>query len=132
MDYGFIHEGTTYTPNGTQVPAEENAKRNAEIERAELERWQAGPDRFVGYYTFGEGITGRDLRLTHSPAYFAKDCVIRTWPGTVIARITSAKVYAHNFGGRFVAIRVIGTNGAEYYGRASYDWGNVITLRRVK
>jgi hypothetical protein len=131
MDYGFTHEGMTVTPNGTAVPAEENGKRNQEIERAELKQWQAGPDRVVAYYHFGEGITGQDLTVTHSRQYFGKDCTVTTWPGTVIGRIVSAKVYRHNFGGRFVAIRVIGTNGVEYCGRASYDWGNVIRLRRV-
>jgi hypothetical protein len=31
-----------------------------------------------------------------------------------------------------VSLHVVGTNGATYYGRASWDWGTCITLRKVK
>jgi len=132
MDYGFAHHGTIYTPNGSTVDPAENDARNAAIESAELDHWAMRPDTMTAYYTFGKGITAQDLMVTHSPRYFNHDCIVTTWTGRKLGQIVSAKVYRHNFGGRFVSLRVFGTNGAEYYGRASYDWGSVIRLRRVK
>jgi hypothetical protein len=56
---------------------------------------------------------------------------VSTWLGTRIGTVTHAQVYRHNFGCRMVSLRVTGTNGAEYYGRASYDHGQCVNLRRV-
>lgn len=72
----------------------------------------------------------RTWRATYRPRLTG--ATVTTWRGTVLGTITAAHVYSHNFGGRFVSLRVKGTNGAEYYGRASWDWGNVIRLRRAK
>lgn len=133
MDYGFAHNATVFTPNGTTgVPVGSNDARNAAISADALKGWADCPERFTGYYSFGEGISGRDLEYAHGPSYFGKDCKVTLWTGETIGRITWALVYRHNFGGRFVAIRMTGTNGAEYVGRASFDNGNVINLRRVK
>lgn len=57
---------------------------------------------------------------------------VTTWSGSLLGYIVDAKVYAHNFGGRMVSLTVQGTNGARYYGRASYDRGTVVRLRRMK
>jgi hypothetical protein len=61
---------------------------------------------------------------------YAHVATVTTWRGVTLGTITSARVYPHNFGSRMLAITVRGTNGAEYYGRASYDWGQCVTLRR--
>jgi hypothetical protein len=114
MDYGVAHDGTVYTPNGTTgLDSAGNDDRNAAIEAAELARWATAPAEQVAYYRFA-------------------DDTVTTWRGVVIGRIVSANVYRHNFGGRFVSVRVMGTNGAEYHGRASWDNGTVIRLRRVR
>ena len=131
-DYAFVHQGKAYTPNGTDLAADTATDHNAQLERAELERWQAQPDRTVAYYHFGEGITGRELEITRESRYFANDCYVTTWPGTRIGTIIAARVYRHNFGGRFVSLRVRGSNGANYYGRTSWDWGQCVVLRKVK
>lgn len=134
MDYGFTHDGTVYTPNGTTVAAEENGARNAAIEAAEVRTWAECPDAFMAYYEFPNHPTGtyrgEKSRLPFYPSNTGAH--VSTWLGTRIGRITSAKVTRHNFGGRMVSIRVVGTNGATYHGRASWDNGQVIRLRRVK
>lgn len=53
------------------------------------------------------------------------------WPGSVLGKIITATVYRHNFGGRFITIRARMFNGVEYVGRASYDNGNCINLRKA-
>jgi hypothetical protein len=118
-DYGFVHEGKVYTPHHTAglTPAV-NADRNAAIERDELERWQSQPADVLAYYDLGEHGTTRGR--------------VSTWLGTTIGTILTSRIYRHNFGGRFVAIRVQGTNGAEYHGRASYDWAQCIMLRKCR
>lgn len=128
-DYGFAHEGRIYTPNGTpDVPVAENDARNAAIEAAELAYWRTAPARMVAYYKFADDC--RASSLAFHTARTLSDCTVATWRGVKLGTITRAKVYRHNFGGRMVSIRVMGTNGHEYHGRASYDWGTVITLRR--
>lgn len=137
-DYGFIHEGKVFTPNGTaDVVPSDNDERNKAIERAELEAWQARPERFVAYYHFPtDSHTTRSQGVWRGePTGFTPrldGAHVTTWLGTRLGTITSARVYRHNFGGRFVSMRVKGSNGAEYHGRASWDWGTVIRLRRVK
>ena len=114
MDYGFTHDDTVYTPNRTVgiAPAESTA-RNTAIEAAELTTWAGRPDRVLAYYDGEKGI-------------------VTTWPGTVLGTIVTSRIYRHNFGGRFISLAVRGTNGARYSGRASYDWGQCVRLRRVK
>lgn len=113
MDYGFVHNGKVYTPNGTVVSRADNAARNRAIEEAELADWRMRPRSQLAYYDL------REQSLT-------------TWQGIVIGAITRFRVYRHNRGGRFVSLRARGTNGAEYYGCASYDNGSCIRLRRVQ
>jgi hypothetical protein len=110
-DYAFDHDGKAYTPNQTKVT--DTKAHNAAIERAELEVWDNGPEGFIAYYD--------DKRRT-----------ISTWLGTEIGEITDFRVYRHNFGGRMVSLRVDGSNSLKYYGRASFDSGNVVKLRAVK
>ena len=137
MDYGFVHAGKVFTPDGTQVSPKDNDERNRAIEAAALAQWQQQPDSFVAYYDFpterrNRAIDGsRPYRDSFYPT-IGRDANVKTWLGTRIGDITEARVYSHNFGSRFVAIRVRGTNGAEYYGRASWDNGEVIHLRRAK
>lgn len=130
-DYGFVHDGRVFTPNATPgLDASTVAERNQAIEAEELARWQTGPDRQVAYFTFPAETGGGQYRPSFRPQL--ADAYVTTWPGTRIGTIVDARVYRHNFGGRFIVIRVRGTNGAEYYGRASYDWGHVIMLRKVR
>lgn len=151
MDYGLEHGGRVFTPNQTQgISPEANADRNRAIEAEELKRWQDRPERFVAYYDF----PAEHLPLFGRPRLYRENfapclhtfvnkakpedtgydhvATITTCLGTTIGVITAARVYRHNFGGRMVALRMKGTNGVEYYGRASWDGGSVITLRRVK
>lgn len=130
-DYGFVHEGRVYTPNATSgLDASTNEERNQAIEAAELARWEAQPDRQVAYFRFPAETGGGLYRPAFRPQL--ADAHVTTWPGTRIGTIVNARVYRHNFGGRFIAIRVRGTNGAEYVGRASYDNGTVVHLRKVR
>lgn len=152
MDYGFAHAGTVYTPNQTLgITPEQNTARNAELERAELARWAGQPDRQWAYFSFpAEGLPlfgkARPYRREFRPCLhtvvniapgeagngYAHEAIVMTWPGTVIGTITSARVYPHNFGSRMMAITVRGTNGAIYHGRASWDHGQCVNLRKGK
>jgi hypothetical protein len=133
MNYIVEFEGQQLTPAGT-VTVPDAAAHNRELAAAELAQWQTQPDRQCAYYHFGEGITGRELEVRRGPAYFGADCTVSLWNGETIGRIISARVYRHNFtyGGRMVSLRVIGSNGATYYGRASYDNGDVVVLRKAR
>ena len=153
-DYAFVHEGKAYTPNGTDLAVDAAADHNAQLERAELARWAEAPDRMLAYYHFpAENLPlfgrPRVYRENFRPCLYTfvnvsgpydqhinngrdHEAYVSTWPGTRIGTITAARVYRHNFGGRFVSLRVRGTNGAEYHGRASWDWGQCVMLRKVK
>ena len=150
-DYALVHEGKVYTPNATPgIDPAAAPNHNAQLEAVELAYWQTAPDRFLAYYTFPAErlpLFGRPRVWrgsfwpclytyinTTDPAdpgldYQAK---VTTWLGTELGTITEAEVYRHNFGGRFVSLRVRGTNGADYFGRASWDNGQCIVLRKVK
>lgn len=108
-DYALTHEGKNYTP----------------IEAVELAYWATKPDRMFAYYSFPA-----EYRSTFGP--LLTGAKVSTWTGKELGIITSARVYQHNFGSRMVAITVTGNNGANYYGRASYDWGTCINLRKCK
>ena len=131
-DYGFEHHGTIYTPDRSDVPAAENASRNAAIERAELAHWATQPARMVGYYHFPGYVSPGDHRADFYPPLSGTGAIVTTWLGTVLGHVISAHVYTHNFGGRFVSLRIKATNGTEYHGRASWDWGQCINLRKVR
>ena len=124
-DYGFVHNGKTFTPNETiGVTPEDNDTRNRAIEEAELAEWRMRPQSMLAYYSLvGPKQYRADFR-THG--------TVSTWLGTTLGDVVEAHVYPHNFGSRMVSLRVRATNGAEYYGRASYDWGSCVVLRRVK
>jgi hypothetical protein len=136
MDYGFKANGQIFTPNQTSVNPDDNHARNKAIEKTELELWANAPDRFTAYYHFDGGHAEITRELSAFRRYGRSSWIagaeIRTWLGTKIGVITSAHIYRHNFGGRLIVIRAIGSNGAEYYGRASYDRGNYIHLRKAK
>lgn len=103
--------------------------RNAELDALNLADWATAPEVFTAYYTLAseENQTPRPYGGT-----FRTHGRLHSWLGADMGVITEARVYRHNFGGRMVNIRVRATNGAEYYGRASYDWGSVVTVRKVK
>lgn len=110
--------------------------KNDAIERAELERWKNTPADAIGYYSFpAEAVRTVGYRSAFYPRL--DSAAVTTWIGTVIGQITDARVYTGRLpmaGAepvRIVAIKVKGTNGARYYGRASWDNGNVIRLRRA-
>lgn len=107
--------------------------RNRQAERDELRRWANAPGIHVAYFfPLGDGVghSGtQPYRDTFWPSI--RDAVVTTWLGTRLGVITSAKVTTGILG-RLVSMRVTGTNGARYYGRASWDNGNVITLRKLK
>lgn len=139
MDYGFEHAGKVYTPNGTAgITPAENADRNKAIEAAELDAWKAQPDRMLAYFSFpAEEDTGRAFgkpKLYRADFYPPlRDAAVKTWLGTKLGTITAAHVFTSGwYGYRQIAITVKATNGATYHGRASWDWGQCVTLRRGK
>lgn len=135
MDYGFAHDGKVFTPNGSTVSPTENDARNAAIEAAELERWKAQPETMLAYYHFqDEQRTSRPYRRPYLESFYPplNGAHVAVWRGAWIGTIVSARVYRHNFGARMVSMRVRGTNGAMYYGRASWDCGTCITLHKSK
>lgn len=85
----------------------------------ELAEWATAPNAFTAYYELTDNTSSLRGRVS-------------TWTGALLGVITSARIYGHNFGARMVSMRVRGNNGACYYGRASWDNGSVITLRKVK
>jgi hypothetical protein len=103
-DYAFVHDGTAYTPNHTDVPTEQAAAHNAEIEARELEHWQSQPDRMLAYYRFPAERTAGPRQYRESFRPLLERAEVTTWPGTSLGRIISARVYRHNFGQRFVSI----------------------------
>lgn len=132
-DYGFEHNGRVFTPNGTvDISPAANDARNRAIEAAELAHWQTKPDRMLAYYRFigHEQRPNKQYRENFYPSLTGAS--VSTWANVRLGTIISARVYRHNFGSRMVSIRVRGSNGAIYYGRASWDWGTCITLRKVK
>lgn len=132
-DYGFVHDGKVYTPNQTtSIATQANADRNKAIEQQELARWRTCPDRQLAYYKLPDDVTPTWAGERTITARSLTDASVTTWLGTPLGRIVQLRFYRHNFGGRFVSIRIIGTNGAEYHGRASYDWGGCVWLRKCK
>jgi hypothetical protein len=137
-DYGFVHDGKVFTPNGTtNVSVTDSDTRNKAMEQGELAEWQTAPDRFLAYYRFPTDSHTKRYQASWraEPSPFAPDsrgAIVTTWLGTKLGDITSARVYRHNFGSRMVAITVKATNGATYHGRASWDHGECITLRKSK
>lgn len=129
-DYAFMANGHAYTPNQTVVLVAEADAHNRAIERAELDLWRTSPARMLAYYSFPFNLTG-GYRAAFSPL-LGKDARVTTWLGSRLGAIIYARVYPHNFGSRMVALRVQGSNGSIYSGRASYDNGSCIHLRRVK
>lgn len=151
MDYGFELQGKVFTPNQTPgITPAENEERNKAIEQAELAEWDMRPRHQLAYFhfpaeespLFGKSRVWREIfrPLLHSYVNQDADCptgranmaTVTTWTGRMLGTIIDAHVYRHNLGGRFVYLRVRGTNGAEYYGRASYDGGSCIQLHRAK
>ncbi len=133
MDYGITHQGQVVTPNQTAgVSPEDNQARNKAIEQAELDHWKTQPDRMTAYYDFPNHPEG--TRMPYRISFYPSNtgAKVTTWLGTTLGDIVSAKVYRHNFGFRMVSITVRATNGACYYGRASWDNGDVINLRKGK
>lgn len=131
--YAFAHAGKVFTPDGRVSLPGSVEDHNAQLEARELAAWAEGPDRALAYYQFpvnDAAVAGTQYRANYSPRITG--ATVSTWLGTVIGRITEARVYRHNFGQRFVSLRVLGTNGAEYWGRASWDGGNAIILRKVR
>jgi len=125
--YIFEHDGKQFTPDGL-VTVDSTTAHNAQLEATELAAWIDQPDETIAYYKLvSETNPDRTYR-----ASFRTHGTVSTWLGTVLGTVTEARVYRHNLGGRFVSLRVTATNGARYYGRASYDSGNVVRLRKAK
>ena len=119
-------------------------------QQEERDHWAAQPETISAYFNFpAEHITifgrPRPYRDNFRPAlhtYVEKTrpedagialiATVKTWDEVQLGVITSAHVYRHNRGGRFVSLRMIGTNGATYHGRASWDNGTAIRLRKAK
>lgn len=134
MSHLFTFDGHgTYSPDGkVEVSAAEAQLRNAQQTEAELAHWAMKPETFCpAYYEFpNHGTAGQIYRASFYPSNTGAK--VSTWMGAKLGDIISARVYQHNFGARMVSMRVRGTNGVTYFGRASWDNGSVIRLRKVK
>jgi hypothetical protein len=111
----------------------------AAADRATIERGES----ILLYYDFpaeDQHATGLNLerryRRTFHPRLQSEGVMgrenvanVSNWPGHVMGEIIAASVYSHNFGGRFVSLRVRMFNGAIYHGRASWDNGTCINLK---
>lgn len=97
----------------------------------ELELWDTKPDRQLAYYRFPAHEEQRRVYQDRfCPALVG--AIVTTWCGSTLGTIIKASVWRHNFGGRQVSLTVVGTNGARYTARASWDHGTCCNLRRVK
>lgn len=132
-NYAFtFHNGRTITADGTGIGTSA-ALHNLTVEANELALWSSRPDRALAYFSFPADLAatrGTASRDSYRPMLAL--ATVKTWMGTVLGTITSARVYRHNLGGRFVSLKVSGSNGASYSGRASWDNGNCIILRKVR
>ena len=99
-----------FDPNG-KVEVADTAAHNAAVEAQELEIWKGRPDRHCAY------VTGTK---------------VAAWLGTELGQVIMSNVYRNNIGARIRSVRVRGNNGAEYYGRYSYDWSQLVRLRKCK
>lgn len=129
----FMHEGRVYSPDGTvDIALVDVPEHNRAQDAAECALWALRPERFApAYYHF----PAQPEKLPHrylSAFMPYTGAIVRTWAGSTLGAITHARVWRHNFGGRMVSMTIRGTNGAHYYGTASYDGGEVIRLRRRK
>lgn len=132
-DYAFVHEGRAYTPNRTALEAGQADAHNEQIEARELAEWQGQPERQLGYYKFPaeqDRPLPRVWRTDFAPS--VTGATVTTWRGQPLGVIVAARVYTHNFGGRMVSLTIAGNNGARYHGRASWDNGSCVWLRRMK
>lgn len=121
-----------WAPSGKVSPAIDVDSHNRAVEAAELARWGGRPDGAIGYYAVTERETGNREYGQFRARVMGCPVIVKTWIGTVIGHGVVTAAYQHNFGGRFVAITVHGTNGARYHGRASYDNGTCVRLHRAK
>lgn len=112
MDYAFVHQGKAFTPNQSQVPADQANEHNARLEAIELAAWAAQPDSWQVYVTDKSEVT--------------------TWTGKVLGTILERNTYRGNIARNMTSIRFRGTNGAVYYGRYGSDWSQLCRVRKVK
>ncbi len=145
MPHLFAHNGIAFAPDGSQgeMSPEAIEAHNRAQDAVDVAYAQTLPDRLTAYYTFPaeqHPLFGgpKVWRASFAPllhSYIengvANEATVTTWQGSKLGSIVSAHVYSHNFGGRFVSIRAR-INGATYYGRASWDNGSVINLRKAK
>lgn len=129
-------QGQTFTPDGrTDIPADRAHAINEQTNARELEFWATAPIAYApAYYAFPSDTPGPYGRASWYPVLTRSGetpARVTTWFGTTIGTIVYARVFRHNFGGRMLAIRVQGTNGAYYVGRASFDNGTMVRLRKV-
>lgn len=83
----------------------------------------------LAYYRFpAEETNPRPFRMGFTPQLAG--ATVDSWNGYHRGIITSARVYRHNMGGRMVTITAKLADGI-YYGRASWDNGNSIRLRKA-
>lgn len=133
MPHVLIFDGHgAFTPDGKVDATKADAERmNAETTTVELAYWATKPDMLApAYYAFPNHPEGGLYRASFYPSNTGAK--VTTWTGAKLGDIISARVYRHNFGARMVSLRVRGTNGATYFGRASWDNGECIRLRKVK
>ena len=126
--YIFSVSGRTFAPEGEVTTPVDVDAHNRAVEARELAIWHAQPDTFVGYYTIRA-----DERTINRFEYLrsGRPVTVSTWLGTRLGHGLVTGAHTNNFGARIVRVRILGTNGAEYWGAASYD-AELITLHRVR
>lgn len=96
------------------TPQEEVDARNKETSRKEVEAWLTSPpDRYFAY------VDGKRGLLT-------------TWVGDVLGSIRFHTHYRSSFGDWRWSIRVVGSNGHNYYGTYYESAGDYCRIKRCK
>jgi hypothetical protein len=131
MAHLFKLQGEVFSPDGKVKPMSdaEVSTHNQQQDLADVAYAQSKPDKLVVYYNFPSlppttQVYSRAFRPMLTGAH------VTTWLGTTLGPIVSAHVYQQNRG-RMVSLRA-NIHGQLYYGRASWDNGSIVRLRKAK
>lgn len=114
MEYAFKHGAKAFTPSGAKNIVDVDT-HNKHLETLELAIWATAPDTACVYITKGPS------------GYQATN-----WLGTVLGRVITYNSFRTNISRNMVAVRIMGTNGAEYYGRFGADWSQLCRVRKAR
>ena len=84
----------------------------------------------IGYFDFPGDSVGGLWRTEYYPSLAGAR--LTNGRDTTLGVVTQAHIYSTGFHRRMVVLRMRATDGTEYYGRASWDNGTCVVLRRAK